>query len=163
MTSLTYNYAMKSTGDLFQICSESLITTGDLSHAEMDRYSESFIEWWPLPSLCWMVSNFSPNLPFPQGLRQNFSDFKLNCWTGYHLAAPFNIFLSSTRWIETHHAFVSKILGTTFMQSSLCVTQQDKRYYSCVTRSSKNGSNNHRLKFLTVSRQILLLWMSLNC
>ena len=111
---------MKSTGDLFQICSESFITTGDLSHAEMDCYSESFIEWWPLPSLCWMVSNLSPNLPFPQDLRQNFSDFKLNCWTGYHLAAPFDIFLSSTRWIETHHALCPKYLAL-HLCNLLCV------------------------------------------
>ena len=105
----------------------------------------------------WPPTSFRP--PFslmPRGEIVLFSKFKLNCWTGYHHAAPFNIFLPSTR-------FVSKILGTTFMQSSLCATQQDERYYSCVARSSKNGSNNHWLKFLTVSRQILLLWMSLNC
>ena len=101
--------------------------------------------------------------PFPSGLEAKLFWFQVkllnwvpSCCSFQHLFVVYTM-----NWNPP--CIVSKILGTTFMQSSLCVTQQDERYYSCVTRSSKNGSNNHWLRFLTVSRQMLLLWMSLNC
>ena len=136
--------------------------------------------WWPLPrwngsllwELHWMVT--SPQFmldglqlisepPFPSGFEAKLFWFqvKLLNWVPFCCSFQHLFVVYTMNWNPP--CIVSKILGTTFMQSSLCVTQQDERYYSCVTRSSKNGSNNHWLRFLTVSRQILLLWMSLNC
>ena len=146
--------------------SSPLVTSPKLT---LDSFSESFIKWWPLPSSCWMDSNFSPTFLFPSRFEAKLyyiliSSFKLNCWTGYHHhAAPFNILLSSTRWIENCHAFVTKILGTTFMRSYLCVTQQDKMLLLRDTQQYKYRSNDHQLRSSNVSRQIFLLWMSFNC
>lgn len=106
--------------------------------------------WWPLLSWRWIVSlrassngdlsqvhvgwfptSLRPSF-FPHALRQNciIFWFQVSSWTvelgTIIMLLLSTTFLSPTRWIENYHAFVTKILGTTFMRSYLCVTQQDK-------------------------------------
>ena len=80
--------------------SSPLVTSPKLT---LDSFSKSFIKWWPLPSSCWMISNFSPTFLFPSRFEAKLyyiliSSFNLNCWTGYHHhAAPFNnLFVANT-------------------------------------------------------------------